>query len=373
MNHSTFSELKRVEATNKSNMNVLISGTSGNFVHSLLDDFCSETLPASDQDVDDRSEKLAALRSKNQPQWYKSSDKVSIVDGTDLSTGWIQNSLRHGALKNASSVCFNGKPALPSSPEDTFCDWRTPDSLRDPKSNSLDIEIRSTASLPIQPYRPVDRENLFLRPFHVRADRSVRLPFFRALYPNIPFARDEKEQYTLAVLPTSSESIVVVFIVPDEKRELRRLVKSLSWSGVARKIQELDKLDFLTFYIPRVEAKSGGLQTLAELTRYPKTGAFLGKSSCLLGDHSTPLRLRVTQEFSMSLAESEVQERIDPRTTSSALTRVRTFNSRTAPRHNLFLARPFIALVLDTSTGALLSAASIHDPSNSVAISAPLR
>lgn len=367
MNERTFAELKRAESTNPAEANVLVSGVSTNFVHALHNELrCGNGGSASKS----RAQLLAAQRDLL-PSWYEEKINVGITDASSGTLGWAQVSQREGSLRNARGLCFNGQPLAPrrSSPGPSApdCEWETPDSLIEFSSVEADIEVSIELATDIAPLVAVSRKQLFLRDFKLRSNKILEIPYFRTIYENVQTAREHRAKYSISVLPTADSETAVVFLVPDEVRSLSAVLEDLSWHDVSRVLERLSVVDFLTFYVPRIRLFSGSSRNYDARHEPASRRGKLCRSS----GRNEDLRFRVTQEMSMSLGEPAPQREVPAASESSPKKKVYQFDSTNFPKRVMFLERPFLVFVIDKSTGAILTAAAIHDPSNRAAISAP--
>lgn len=369
MNERTFSELKRIESSNSMDLNVLVSGVATDFIYSLRHEVCGASQGARFRS----SAQLIAAQRSSLPAWYSQKLKVGITSSASGLLPWAKASQGRGSLRNAGEICFNGQPLSPGTPgpgsSALSCDWETPDSLMELGSVDSDIEVSLEVSTDIVPLIPVNRKRLFMRSFKVRSDRSFVSPTFRALYENILSARSERLKYTVSVLPTSNSDTVAVFLSPDEVDALQELLEDLSWREISEVLHNLTMVEFSIFSVPKMRFSSGSSKSYE-----PNEGAFKdgGKICGSAEGSSGDLRLRVNQELSISIGHSSAQASQSRVDAVRGKRKVYNFDWN-FPRQAVFLGHPFLIFLIDKSTGAVLTAAAVHDPSNRAAISVPSR
>lgn len=158
--------------------------------------------------------------------------------------------------------------------------------------------------------------------FYPTPEQSFQTDFLRLLQPSTPTYADPRGRYTISALELQVKTSYLLFLVPGASESLDTLLKELEWKEVSSALSSMPIVKLARLVLPRFS-------------------------------------LRQTTEFRFELSE-HVEDRRDPLDISP---RQGIPVEGTMPEITLFsIDRPFLALVIDASSGRLMSAAAIVRP-----------
>lgn len=204
--------------------------------------------------------------------------------------------------------------------------------------------------------------------FRLGNEKRANAEFLQILQPLTPTYADPQRGYLVSAIRTQIESTFVVIIKPQPSKSLETLTSTLTWKELSSVLSRMQRVDLARITVPSFTLSSE--EDWSEELKSSSLGSVgHGKK---MGSHphrSNTLRVRQSIRFEFlphrkleRAASGTAQSRYDPNETIP----VEGFPPKVTP---LFVDQPFLALVVDSSTGELLVAAAVYRPEPSKGLS----